>query len=53
MERKRKDPTYGMTGAQKERYEKRLKAKPRPRDIFDVEEIMKRRERKLLERHLK
>ena len=30
------DPTFGMTTAQKIRYEKKLLAKPRPRDIFDV-----------------
>lgn len=50
---KKRDPTFGMTPAQKERYEKKMMAKPRPRDIFNVEEIMKERERKIIERKLK
>lgn len=36
LARKAADPTYGMTAAQKERYEKRMNAKPRPRDLFNV-----------------
>ena len=35
------DPTLGMTDAQKERYLKSLNAKPRPRDLFNVEELVK------------
>ena len=35
------DPTYGMTQAQKERYLKKKSAKPRPRDIFNVHEVLK------------
>ena len=41
LARKQKDPTYGMTTAQKERYLRRKNSKPRPRDIFDVQEIIK------------
>ena len=45
-----KDPTYGMTPAQRKRYEKRLRSKPRPRDIFDVESLVKKKEAKEEER---
>lgn len=34
--KQKRDPTFGMTLAQKERYEKKMCAKPRPRDIFNV-----------------
>lgn len=44
METGQKDPTYGMTPAQRRRYEKRLTAKPRPRQIFDVEALLRRRD---------
>ena len=38
-----KGPTYGMTAAQRKRYEKKMLAKPRPRDIFDVQALIKKR----------
>ena len=41
LARKAADPTYGMTAAQKERFEKRMRAKPRPRDLFNVQELVK------------
>lgn len=47
------DPTFGMTAAQKIRYEKRMNAKPRPRDLFDVHGLMKQRTNKILERKQK
>ena len=46
----KKDPTFGMTPIQKKRYEKRLLAKPRPRDVFDVQKIIRQKESKLAER---
>lgn len=42
----KKDPTYGMTPAQRKRYEKRLKSKPRPRDAFDVQALKKKKDLK-------
>ena len=42
-----KDPTYGMTMTQKDRHEKRMRAKPRPRDIFNVQAILKKRNKLL------
>ena len=53
LARKAADPTYGMTGTQKERHEKRMRAKPRPRDLFNVKEIIKQRDQKQLERRLR
>ena len=35
-----------MTPAQRKRYEKRSKSKPRPRDIFDVGAIVKKKAEK-------
>ena len=32
-----------MTAAQRKRYEKKMLAKPRPRDIFDVQALIKKR----------
>mmetsp|Transcript_23477 Transcript_23477/g.31465 ORF Transcript_23477/g.31465 Transcript_23477/m.31465 type:complete len:114 (-) Transcript_23477:286-627(-) len=47
IESGQKDPTYGMTPAQRKRYEKRLLAKPRPRDLFNVQELIKKRDAKI------
>ena len=53
LERKKRDPTYGLTPAQKERYLKKLNAKPRPRDIFNVQEIVKAREKRMIDSQLR
>ena len=53
LARKANDPTYGMTAAQKERYEKRMNAKPRPRDVFNVQQLIDLRNKKILERQLR
>ena len=53
LARKANDPTYGMTAAQKERYEKRMNAKPRPRDVFNVQQLIDQRNKKILERQLR
>ena len=53
LARKANDPTYGMTAAQKERHEKRMNAKPRPRDLFNVQELIDQRKKKILERQLR
>ena len=53
MARKKNDPTFGMTADQKARYKKKLANKPRPRDLFDVESLIKRREARIIDRKLK
>ena len=53
LARKAADPTYGMTAAQKERHEKRMRAKPRPRDLFNVGELIKQKEEREMERRLR
>ena len=52
MEKKKNDPTYGLTAEQKRRFEKKRKSKPRPRDIYNVQEIIKTRERRILEKKI-
>ena len=47
LESGEKDPTYGMTPAQRKRYEKKLLAKPRPRELFDVQALIKKRDEKI------
>ena len=43
METGEKTQTYGMSEQQRKRYEKSLLAKPRPRDIFDVQGMLEKR----------
>ena len=49
-ERKIRDPTYGMTAAERDRYKKNLMNKPRPRELFDVKGLIIRRNDKILKR---
>lgn len=53
LESGQKDPTYGMTPAQRKRYEKKLMAKPRPRDIFNVQALLSHRNFLIEERNKK
>ena len=51
--RKEMDPEHNMTADQKKRFQKSLLNKPRPRDLFNVQEIMKKRDARAWQRILK
>lgn len=53
FERRTLDPTYGLTANEKAKLEKKKNAKPRPRDVFPVHEIIKKREQRIIERILR
>ena len=47
------DPNIAMTQNQQRRYERRMNAKPRPRDIYDIAgKIQKRKWKQLMEKEM-
>ena len=53
FERRTLDPTYGLTANERAKLEKKKNAKPRPRDVFPVHEIIKKREQRIIDRILR
>ena len=53
LERRKQDPTYGLTADQKAKLERKKTAKPRPRDLFPAQEMIKNKERRIIARKLR